>query len=157
MGTLIKWVLEERQYGARLLGRPRIYWNDQVKNDLRMMGMYLEIAEDGGTWKCLVGNGFQWPKKWWSDSIATNKQFYFVHLFIKKRYLFILWPLAAFCSLQNVFLGNILYYARLISFINFIDISVLSAIIFSYFLKASSSCTLLMRIFQVTDSCHIPW
>jgi hypothetical protein len=53
-GRCVYRVLVERPEGRRQLGRPRRRWEDNIKMDLR------EIGIDGANWTLLAHNRFQW-------------------------------------------------------------------------------------------------
>ncbi|KAG8297935.1 hypothetical protein J6590_025151 [Homalodisca vitripennis] len=63
---MIKKVWRGEPEGVRPLGRPRMRWRDQVEKDLRTIGATLEVAQDRGSWRDIVGEvknhlGFEWP------------------------------------------------------------------------------------------------
>lgn len=53
--TMIKKVCEGRPYRVRPLRRPRMDWNDQVRSNLRKLGVDLEMEEDGRARRHLFG------------------------------------------------------------------------------------------------------
>lgn len=64
----IKRVWMGQPEGRRPLGRPRLRWSDQVRQDLRRLGASLETAEDRQQWRHIVGEaknhlGFVWPQE----------------------------------------------------------------------------------------------
>ncbi|KAG8261225.1 hypothetical protein J6590_078395 [Homalodisca vitripennis] len=64
---MIKKVWRGEPEGVRPLGRPRMRWRDQVEKDLRTIGATLEVAQDRGSWRDIVGEvknhlGFEWPQ-----------------------------------------------------------------------------------------------
>uniref|UniRef100_A0A1B6HHE4 Endonuclease-reverse transcriptase n=1 Tax=Homalodisca liturata TaxID=320908 RepID=A0A1B6HHE4_9HEMI len=65
---MIKKVWRGEPEGVRPLGRPRMRWRDQVEKDLRTIGATLEVAQDRGSWRDIVGEvknhlGFEWPQE----------------------------------------------------------------------------------------------
>ena len=51
-------VLVEKPEGKRLLGRPRLRWEDNIKMDLQEVGFgamdWIELTQDGDRWRALV-------------------------------------------------------------------------------------------------------
>jgi len=47
-------VLVENSGGKRPLGRPRHRWEDNIKLDLREVGVWIELAQDKDRWRALV-------------------------------------------------------------------------------------------------------
>lgn len=65
---MVKTVLRGQPEGRRPLGRPRMRWFDEVRKDLRSMGVELDLTEDRAAWRHMVGEaknqlGFQWPQE----------------------------------------------------------------------------------------------
>lgn len=66
--TAIRRVWRGQPEGRRPLGRPRLRWSDQVSDDVRRIGGEVDMAEDRGVWRQLVGEaknhlGFEWPQE----------------------------------------------------------------------------------------------
>jgi hypothetical protein len=53
-GRVLYRVLVENPGGKRPLGRPRHRWEDNIKLDLREVGVWLELAQDKDRWRALV-------------------------------------------------------------------------------------------------------
>ena len=58
-GRVVHRVLVGKPEGKRLLGRPRLRWEDNIKMDLQEVGGsfgdWMELAQDRDRWRALVG------------------------------------------------------------------------------------------------------